>query len=46
MEAYLADYDEPVPGAKERVRAVLRIMLTAYLAARMMQKTEEMLSAL
>ena len=46
MEAYLADYEEPVPGAKERVRAVLRIMFTAYLAARMMQKTEEMLSAL
>ena len=46
MEAYLADYEEPVPGAKERVRAVLRIMLTAYLAARMMQKTEEMLNEL
>ena len=46
LEAYLADYAEPVPGAKERVREVLRIMLTAYLAARMMQETEKMLNAL
>jgi len=46
LEAYLADYEEPVPGAKDRVRQVLRIMLTAWLAARMMQETEKMLSAL
>ena len=46
LEAYLADYQEPVPGAKERVRQVLRIMLTAWLAARMMQQTETMLNAL
>ena len=46
LDAYLADYDEPVPGARERVRTVLRIMLTAYLADRMMQETEKMLSAL
>ena len=46
LEDYLADYCEPVPGAKERVRKVLRIMLTAWLAARMMQETEAMLSAL
>ena len=46
LEEYLADYEEPVPGAKERVRQVLRIMLTAWLAARMMQETEKMLSAL
>ena len=32
LEAYLADYTEPVPGAKERVRNVLRIMLTAWAA--------------
>jgi hypothetical protein len=35
-----------MPGAKERVRQVLRIMLTAYLAARMMQETEKMLNEL
>ena len=46
LETYLADYEEPVPGAKDRVRDVLRIMLTAWLAARMMQETEKMLSAL
>ncbi len=46
MEAALADYEEPVPGARERVRIVLRIMLTAWLASRMMQETEKMLSAL
>ena len=46
LEEYLADYEEPVPGAKERVRDVLRIMLTAWLASRMMQETEKMLSTL
>ena len=46
LERYLADYKEPVPGAKERVRDVLRIMLTAWLAARMMQETENMMNAL
>ena len=46
LDAYLADYEEPVPGARERVRQVLKIMLTAYLAARLMQETEKMLSNL
>ena len=46
LDDYLADYEEPVPGAKNRVRDVLRIMLTAWLATRMMQETEKMLSAL
>ena len=46
LATYLEDYQEPVPGAKERVRQVLRIMLTAYLAARMMQETEKMLNEL
>ena len=46
LDEYLADYEEPIPGARERVREVLRIMLTAWLAARMMQETEKMLNAL
>ena len=46
LDAYLADYEEPVPGARERVRQVLQIMLTAWLAARMLQETETMLNAL
>ena len=46
LEEYLADYEEPVPGARERVRKVLRIMLIAWLAARMMQETDKMLNEL
>ena len=46
LEDYLTDYKEPIPGAKDRVRDVLRIMLTAWLASRMMQETEKMLNAL
>ncbi len=44
LEKELADYQEPIPGAKERVKKVLRIMLTAYLAARMRQEAEQMLA--
>lgn len=43
LEAALADYKEPVPGAQERVKEVLRVMLTAWLAARMTQEAENML---
>lgn len=46
LESYLADYEEPVPGAKERVRTVLNIMLTAWLAARMQQLAENLLDQL
>ena len=46
LDKHLADYEEPVPGARERVREILRIMLTAHLAARMMQETEKMLNTL
>ena len=46
MEKELADYQEPVPHAKERVKKVLRIMLTAWLAARMHQETERMFKEL
>lgn len=46
LEEELANYQEPVPGAKERVKEVLRIMLTAWLAARMAQETERMLADL
>lgn len=42
----LADYAEPVPGARERVKQVLRVMLTAWLAARMTQEAENMLNLL
>ena len=45
LEQALADYQEPAPGAKQRVKTVLRIMLTAWLAARMRQEAERMMEA-
>ena len=46
LDEALADYIEPSPGAKDRVKTVLRIMLTAWLAARMTQEAEKMLQDL
>ncbi len=46
LEEALQNYREPVPGAKQRVKEVLRIMLTGYLAARMTQEAENMLNQL
>ena len=46
LENYLEDYAEPVPGAKQRVKEVLCVMLTAWLAVRLQQKAEHMLNAL
>ena len=46
VESVLTDYREPVPGAKERVRKVLRTMLTAWVANRLRMETEEMLKSL
>lgn len=44
IEEVMAGYSEPVPGAKKQVKQVLRIMLLAYLAARMQQEAEKKLS--
>lgn len=46
LEQELEGYKEPVPGAKKRVKQVLRVMLTAWLAARMRQEAEAMLDNL
>ena len=46
LDEELATYEEPVPGAKAKVKDVLRIMLTAWLAARMAQETTRMLNNL
>ena len=46
IEGLLQDYEEPIPGAKERVANALRIMLTAWLAAKMQRAAEEMLNKL
>ncbi len=49
-DAYLAeimkDYQEPVPGAKERVEKVLKIMLTAWAAALLRHTAEDMVKEL
>ena len=42
----LIHYQEPVPGAKERVAQVLRIMLTAWVASRMTQEAGKMMEAI
>ena len=39
----LKNYVEPVPGAKDRVAHVLRIMLTAWASAQLRQTAEQML---
>ena len=44
LEEALADYQEPVPGAKQRVEKALRVMMTAWVAARMRQMAEEQLA--
>lgn len=41
-----ADYCEPVPGAREKLVSVLRIMLTAWVASRLKQEAEAMLARL
>ena len=46
IEATLQEYEEPAPGARERVAQVLRVMLTAWVAARMAQEADRMLTAL
>jgi DNA-binding transcriptional MerR regulator len=46
LDQFLESYREPVPGARERVRRVLQVMLTAWLAARMRQEAEQMLRQL
>ena len=43
LEQTLEHYQEPYPGAADRVRKALQIMLTAWLAARMRQEAERML---
>ena len=46
LEASLANYQEPVPGARERIEKALRVMLTAWVAARMRHAAEVMLQEL
>ena len=46
LESVLSDYQEPVPGAKERVKKALRVMLTAFLASRMVDAAGKMLKTM
>lgn len=42
LEQLLQDYQEPAPGAKDRVKNALRIMVTAWVASRLCQQTANM----
>ena len=44
IDQVLQDYDEPTPGARDRIAQVLRIMLIAYIAARMKEQAETLLT--
>lgn len=46
LEEILGEYDEPAPGARERIDRVLRIMLTAWIGVRTIQQAEQMLKDL
>lgn len=46
LESSLAQYVEPVSGAKDRVKKALRIMLTAWGAAKLRQQAENLLQQL
>ena len=41
-----AEYHEPVPGAREKLVKVLRIMLTAWVAAQLRVQAENMIANL
>ena len=43
LEDAMSRYQEPYPGAADRVRKALQVMVTAYVAARMQQAAENML---
>ena len=42
----LGDYVEPIPGARERIDKVLRIMLTAWIGVQTIRQADRMLSEL
>ena len=46
LEKVIEKYEEPVPGAKERVEKVLRIMLTAWAASQLRLQAEAMVKDL
>ncbi len=46
LEDLLKDYQEPIPGARERLKKVLCVMLTAWAAAQLRLTAEQMVQQL
>ena len=46
VDKVLEGYQEPIPGAKERIAKVLRIMIISFIAARMKDQAEELMGQL
>ena len=46
LRQVLDDYEEPIPGAKNRVEAVLKVMLTAWAAGLLRQQACQMAAEL
>jgi len=46
LEEVMANYTEPYPGARKKVTQVLRIMLTAWIAARLKDQADGMIADL
>lgn len=46
LESSLSSYTEPVPGAKQRIEEVLRIMITAWRSAQLQADAQRMLQDL
>lgn len=46
LDEVMRGYQEPFPGAKEKIIQILRIMVTAWLATRMRQEAERMFARL
>ena len=42
LQTILADYEEPIPGARDRVEKVLKVMLTAWAASALRQQAVAM----
>ena len=46
IDTLLQDYQEPFPGAKERVAKVMKVMLVAWVASKLHESAEKMVAAL
>ncbi len=46
LQEVTEDYDEPVPGARQKLVQVLRIMLTAWVSAQLRYQAERMMTQL